>query len=83
MNPLAGPYVRIALGAAASSYLAPKVINRFVRVEMTELDERINNASAIGITAGVTTLVFVVTGMIFGGKTAKAAADVPGVGGGK
>ncbi len=83
MSIFANPYVRIALGAVSATYLAPKIINQFVRPELDERDEQINNATAIGIVAGCTTLSFVLTGMIFGGKSAKAAADVAGVGGGK
>lgn len=78
MNPLANPYVRIGLGAVLGSYVAPKIINRFVRPELDEHDEQINNATAIGITAGVTALVFVVLGMATGktaaGSVAGAAA---------
>lgn len=77
MNPLASPVVRIALGSIASVYLAPKIINKFVRVELNPIDEQINNASYIGITAAVTTLVFVALGMATG-KSA-AAAVAPGV----
>lgn len=74
MNPLANTFVRIAIGAIGSSYIAPKIINRFVRPEMNEADERINNATAIGITAAGTVLVFVALGMIFAGKATVAGA---------
>jgi hypothetical protein len=74
LNPLVNPYVRIALGAIGSSYIAPKVINRFVRPELNEMDEMINNTTAIGITAIGTVLVFVVLGMVAGKSAAGAVA---------
>jgi cell division protein FtsX len=74
MNPLANPFVRIALAGVLSSYVAPKVINRFVRVELNSTDEAINNATAIGITAGFTALGFVVLGMVTGKSLPAAAA---------
>jgi len=75
MNPLANPYVRIAIGAALSEYLKPKIINRFVRVEMNVTDERINEAASIGITAAITAGVFVILGMATGKTAASSAAD--------
>lgn len=73
MNVLGNPILRIALGAVASVYLAPKIVNRFVRVELNPIDAKINDAAEIGITAGVTTLTFVILGMIAGKSTAAAA----------
>lgn len=74
MNPLANPYVRIAIGAVVTSYLAPKVINKFVRPELDERDEAINTATAVGITAAGTTIVFIALGMLTGKSAAQAAA---------
>jgi hypothetical protein len=74
MNPLANPYVRIGIGAVASTYLAPKIINRFVRVEMGPIDEAVNFATHVGITGAVTALVFVALGMATGETAAQAAA---------
>lgn len=73
MNPLKSPVVRIALSAVISSYIAPSIIQKFVRAELNSTDELINDATAIGITAGFTALGFVVLGMI-GGQTAAGAA---------
>lgn len=66
------PYVRIALGAAISEYVKPGIINRFIRPELDARDDRINTQVSIGITAAVTTIVFVALGMV-GGKTATEA----------
>lgn len=74
MNPLANPYVRIALGAVIGSYVAPKIVNRFVRPELDERDEKINMATSVGITAGVTAMFYIVTGMITGKSVAGSVA---------
>lgn len=68
------PYVRIAIGAVLSTYVAPKIINRFMRAELDVKDAKINDATAIGISAGVTALTFVALGML-GGKSAAGAAQ--------
>ncbi len=73
MNPLANPYLRIAIGAGLSQYVAPKIINRFVRVELDERDERLNAQIAIGISAVVTAFTFVALGMATGKTAAEAA----------
>jgi hypothetical protein len=73
-NPLSNPFIRIALGAAISEYVKPKIINHFVRPELDERDERINMQTAIGITAAVTATVFVLLGMATGQTAAKSAA---------
>jgi hypothetical protein len=75
MNPLANPYIRIALGAALSEYLKPRIINRFVRPELEERDAQINEATGIGITAAITAGVFVILGMATGKTAAAAAGD--------
>ncbi len=74
MNPLANPYVRIALGAIASTYIAPKIVNKFVRPELNATDEKINAATAIGITSAVTVFVFVALGMATGKSAAGSVA---------
>ncbi len=73
MNPLANPYIRIGLGAALSQYVAPKLINKFVRPELDERDERLNAQIAIGISAVVTAFTFVALGMATGKSAAEAA----------
>jgi hypothetical protein len=83
MNPLANPYIRIAIGAAISEYVKPKIINRFVRVELEQRDEQINMVTGIGITASITALTFIVLGMLTGKTSATAAGDTGAkVGGG-
>lgn len=72
MNPLANPYVRIALGAALSQYIAPKIIQRFVRVELNDADAHINEATHVGITAGIVTMTYIVLGMATGKPLAQA-----------
>ncbi len=76
-NPLASPYVRIALAAAGESYIATKILNRFVRPELEEIDEQINNVTAYGITGAVTALAFVVVGVLVGETPQQAAAKGP------
>lgn len=80
---LGNPYVRIALGAILSTYLAPKILNKFVYGEKGVIldddpnrasKESIQDAAAIGITSAVTAGVFVVLGMAAGKSTVAAAA---------
>lgn len=73
MNPLANKYICVALGAVLASYVAPTIINKFVRVEVTPLDEKINAAASAGIVGGVTMFSFVLLGML-GGESFAAAA---------
>ncbi len=66
---LASPYVRIALGAAISTWLTPKIVAKCAPA----VDPAIHAQTSIGTSAAVTTVVFVILGMV-GGKTAAAAA---------
>jgi hypothetical protein len=88
MNPLKNPYVRIALGAVASQYFAPKLINRFVQPYMEDDEgnpltpedasiKRVNDVAQIGITASITATVFVLVGMITGESAETAAKAGP------
>jgi hypothetical protein len=90
MNPLANPYVRIALGAALSEYVKPYILRRFVyadsqtadRIELGEegdpgraKDSALNDQIQIGVTAAVTTLVFIGLGMATGKTVAGSVAS--------
>ncbi len=62
------PYYRIALAAIAATYITPKIINKFVRVEVTGTDTAVNDVTS-GLITGVTTAaIFVGLRMIFTGK---------------
>lgn len=62
--------VKIAIAAAAATYVTPKIVNKFTRPELEPKDEQINQAMAIGVTGVTVAGVYTVLTMAMGGGTA-------------
>ncbi len=67
------PMLKIAIAAAAATYVTPAIVNRFTVPELNSRDETRNTAMALGVTGSVTAAVFVVLSMAFGGEKATTA----------
>ncbi len=65
--------IKIAIAAAAATYVTPKIVNRFTRPELEPRDETINQAMAIGVTGVTVAGVYTVLTMAMGGGKATVA----------
>lgn len=70
MKFLANPYTRIAVGAIASTYLTPTIINHFTTEEIAPGDATKNELMAAGVSGAMVMAVWLLMGAAFG----KAAA---------
>ncbi len=70
MKFLANPYTRIAVGAIASTYLTPTIVNHFTTPEVAPGDSTRNELMAAGVSGVMVAAIWLVMGAAFG----KAAA---------